>query len=687
MKSDVCVQNTNDFSTVSKVSAASMGYFTDEFQKFFVSRTSRRSPLIHRGYCVRSQAISHCIGEFLQDTQDCAHRQVLSLGCGFDSLYFRMCGNLEAEGSACFWEVDFPAVVKRKRQVIAGSEELKRALGDRADYDGSGCSVLLSEDYKLLGVDIGDIAALDSALDGAGLRWNCPTLVLAEVVLCYMDPTRSTDVIGWAARRFPHSRFVLYEQFSPCDPFGQVMMNHFVSLNSALRSVAAYQRLEDQERRFLQEGWEKCRVLDMNEFSALCIPDLEKMRIESLEPFDEFEELHLKCSHYFILAASRGTLADCTALRPLCDTYIEFSVLPAPEFCGSLPVNPLTTSVRGLRRFGHRSCSVSSQVIISAGGFGEGDGKHRRLDDIHLLLRKDEAWGREMNTGQWDGRLLHSLTPLTGGHVLVLGGRFSPSRPANGAHILQYDEETQSVKMTPRDLHPELHRWRHTATEVSLHGQRYVFVFGGRSVPPAALREDGLFLQVEELRWVQVRVLGTAPPWCHSHSCSGWKGGAVISGGLLKSGLPTGSIYILHPRQTHFEWEKLETSPPLTPRYAHTSHVIGDRLLLVGGVWIHRRGVPGLAVVDLKTGQVSEFQLNTASLTWPLMLHGHSSVLLQDSKQIVILGGGGTCFSFGTHLNAQPVVVDLSSAPSHAVPLGLGADGPAGLTSVPMSSS
>lgn len=76
-----------------------------------------------------------------------------------------------------------------------------------------------------------------------------------------------------------------------------------------------------------------------------------------------------------------------------------------------------------------------------------------------------------------------------------------------------------------------------------------------------------------------------------------------------------------------------------------------------------------------------------ASLTWPLMLHGHSSVLLQDSKQIVILGGGGTCFSFGTHLNAQPVVVDLSSAPSHTVPLGLGADGPAGLTSVPMSSS
>ncbi|XP_018427316.1 PREDICTED: tRNA wybutosine-synthesizing protein 4 [Nanorana parkeri] len=659
MKSDVCVQNTNDFSTVSKVSAAAMGYFHDEFQKYFVGRTSRRSPLIHRGYCVRSQAVNHCIREFLQDTKDCAHRQVLSLGCGFDALYFRMCGNLGAEGSTCFWEVDFPAVVERKRRVIAETETLRKMLSKNADCDGPACSILLSEDYKLLGVDLGDLSSLHSALDSAGLTWNCPTLVLAEVVLCYMDPDRSTDVIGWAARRFPHSRFILYEQFSPCDPFGQVMMNHFVSLNSALRSVAVYPRLEDQERRFLHEGWEQCRVLDMNEFSALCISDLEKRCIESLEPFDEFEELHLKCSHYFILVASQGLLAECPALRPICDTHREFSVLPAPEFCGSLPVDPLPASVCGLRRFGHRSCPVSSQVIISAGGFGEGDGKHRRLDDIHLLLREDDTWRREMNASQWDGRLLHSLTLLTGGQVLALGGRFSPSRPANGAHILQYDVVTQSVKITPRDLHPELHRWRHTATEVSLHGKKYTFVFGGRSVPSAALQEDGLFLQEDEPRWVQVQVMGTAPPRCHSQSSSGWKGAAVISGGLLESGLPTGSVYILQPRQTHFEWEKLETSPPLTPRYAHTSHVIGDKLLLVGGVWIHRRGVPGLAVVDLKTGQVGEFQLDTASLTWPLMLHGHSSVLLQDSKQIVILGGGGTCFSFGTHLNAQPVVVDL----------------------------
>lgn len=60
-------------------------------------------------------------------------------------------------------------------------------------------------------------------------------------------------MIGWAARRFLHSRFVLYEQFCPEDAFGQVMVKHFESLNSALRSVSVYPRLQDQEQRFIQK--------------------------------------------------------------------------------------------------------------------------------------------------------------------------------------------------------------------------------------------------------------------------------------------------------------------------------------------------------------------------------------------------------------------------------------------------
>ena len=44
------------------------------------------------------------------------------------------------------------------------------------------------------------------------------------------------------------------------------------------------------------------------------------------------------------------------------------------------------------------------------------------------------------------------------------------------------------------------------------------------------------------------------------------------------------------------------------------------------------------------------------------MLHGHSgisSIPVLTERQIVVVGGGGNCFSFGTHLNATPVLLTL----------------------------
>ena len=42
----------------------------------------------------------------------------------------------------------------------------------------------------------------------------------------------------------------------------------------------------------------------MNTFYFQCIPLEERQRIDKLEPFDEYEELNLKYSHYFILTAA-----------------------------------------------------------------------------------------------------------------------------------------------------------------------------------------------------------------------------------------------------------------------------------------------------------------------------------------------------------------------------------------------
>uniref|UniRef100_A0A803KKM8 tRNA wybutosine-synthesizing protein 4 n=1 Tax=Xenopus tropicalis TaxID=8364 RepID=A0A803KKM8_XENTR len=609
MKSNSRVQSTNDCSTLSKVSAASLGYFEDEYQKNFVNRNCRRSPLIHRGYCVRSQAVTHCINEFIRDTQSCDHRQVVSLGCGFDSLFFRL--RMQSESPLCVWEVDFPSVVKRKCLLIEQSGDLRDLLGSYVTPDGNGPLVLLSQGYKLLGVDLTEVSSLDAALNLAGLSWDCPTLVLGEVALCYMDPARSTALIGWAAERFRDSRFVLYEQSCPSDPFGRVMTSHFASLNSPLLSLSEFPHIQDQEQRFLHKGWKTCRALDMNEFCASCVPLPEVQRIHNLEPFDEFEELHLKCSHYFILVASQGFLAEHPCLCPVPERCTEFEMGPRPVPSGSLAAVPFPVPVTGLRRFGHRSCHMASHGVVTTGGFGEKDGRHQRLMDLHVLLRGGDGWDQEQTMEGWDGRLLHSLTPLSEGRgILALGGRFSPTRPAEGALILEHVAGGCTVKVTQMNLQPDIQRWRHTATEVDLSGHSYVFVFGGRSVSTLAL-QDSMFLCLEKMSWDQVEVSGCPPAARHSHSSCSWKGGAVISGGLLQSGLPSASIHLLMLRTPHFLWQQLETIPALTPRYSHSSHVLGEKLLLVGGIWVHCRSVPGVTVVDLNTGHSVEYEIDT----------------------------------------------------------------------------
>ena len=44
----------------------------------------------------------------------------------------------------------------------------------------------------------------------------------------------------------------------------------------------------------------------MNTFYECCVEEEEKGRMEALEPFDEFEEWHLKCNHYCITAGLQG---------------------------------------------------------------------------------------------------------------------------------------------------------------------------------------------------------------------------------------------------------------------------------------------------------------------------------------------------------------------------------------------
>ncbi|XP_017558529.1 tRNA wybutosine-synthesizing protein 4 isoform X1 [Pygocentrus nattereri] len=663
---DAAVQGTNDSSVVSKVSAAAKGYFQDDLLQHFVCKVSRRAPLINRGYYVRWQAVDHCVKQFLRVTGSCVSRQILSLGAGFDSLYFR----LHAEGAlerVVVFEVDFPDVARRKAALISGDDRLKDSLLELDLLAQSGPVYVRSAQYNLLGVDVRNEREAEGVLSGAGLQWDRPTLVLSEVVLTYMETEWSDAVIGWAARILPQALIVMYEQIRPDDPFGRVMQNHFLKLNSKIHALCQYPNTSAQSQRFLQKGWEKCVCLDMNQF-YFCLSKDERERVEKMEPFDEFEEWHQKCSHYFILTASKGSLTSPALLNPPYESLIP---LMAPELESfSMAVRPLE-GAPCVEMVGMASSVLEPGLLLLSGGFGRGG----RRTAATALIRGKTGW--TCATVELDGdkgvRLYHALTPVPGWGAVITGGRTSPLNPIDSVLKVTYSLNDQadpqtvqlSVEKTVCTGQAPKPRWRHTATLLNHGGRNYIFVFGGCTEREPVLG-DAHFLCLENQHWTDVPLEGCFPEPRHSHSACAYRGGLVIFGGLGQGGVPLGDVILLKSMSRGFIWERLQLQSALVPRYSHTAHVIGENLVVVGGVWIQADGVPGVAVINLTTGGSVEVNIDTSSVPWPLMLHSFCSELLDsEGAELVLIGGGGNCFSFGTHLNNHPVTLDLRPVLDH----------------------
>ncbi|KAF2984959.1 hypothetical protein EK904_000383 [Melospiza melodia maxima] len=563
------------------------------------------------GYYIRARAVDHCVQDFLLKTQSLPRTQILSLGAGFDSLYFRL-KDMGLLQHTVVYEVDFPDVACQKAALIKGVKELSALVGD-AGGEGLGAITISGDDYKLLGVDLSELPELERTLEEAGLNKEIPTLFIAEVVLTYMETARSDALIQWAAERFPRACFLLYEQVQPQDPFGHIMQQHFRQLSTALRSLELYPDCPAQHRRFLAQGWTECSVMDMNEFFTCCIPEDEQQRVQTLEPFDEYEEWHLKCSHYFVLAASKGMEPSWTPLSPIPRRAGPVGVagsVPA-AVCAGLSGAP------GLRRYGHRSVLVKPNVIVTTGGFGEERGQHCRVRNVHLLSR---------HAGRWEAVCVTQNAPDQ-----RWGGRTSPSSTGLGMLWLKFPRTCGASG--PGDVAVELASLQPDAEAAALREQ-YLFVYGGRSALQPVLG-DWHFLHAPELSCTAIPVDGPVPESRHSHSACSWEGGVLIAGGLGAAEQPLG--------------------------YSHTAHVHEGKLLLVGGVWFHASSVPGVTVIDLMTGLCFNYVINVEHLEWPLMLHNHSSVFLPDEKELLVIGGGGNCFSFGTHLNPEPVLLSLSS--------------------------
>lgn len=236
-------------------------------------------PEIKQGYWARVRAIEMIVEQFIevgvcrlsreqlepfvQKTNGTG--QILSVGCGFDTLYFRLVAAKRADVQkyvevwCCFFGgrkysralLDGLLVGDDKEDRYDYATKWKSAQGDarreewcveKNEMSGSAKAILAgapvqvassrcdmhAPPYHLLGADLRQEKELETKLDAAGIDYRCglknafgkvrsfaysaPTLIIAECVFVYMANDATLNLLKFFTQRFTQCAIVNYDQ-------------------------------------------------------------------------------------------------------------------------------------------------------------------------------------------------------------------------------------------------------------------------------------------------------------------------------------------------------------------------------------------------------------------------------------------------------------------------------------------
>jgi len=454
------------------------------------------------------------------------------------------------------------------------------------------------------------------------------------------------------------------------------MIQHFDNLHTPLRSIHQYPQLSDQEHRFLQAGWRSAHAISLwelwNDLSFLT--EEQRLGLNDVEPFDEWEDFVLFASHYFLLEASNGVL-DRRAMSNGNTAHHNSTTIDdtncSSTWCKS-PMNftPFATvgSPRNVRRRFGAPLSLSPGVIGHHGGLGSQS--RNSSTDVY----REENAGHErpvLPPGAIEARMCHTITCLKDGSSLLVGGRSSPDH-ARSDSWLGRNQSWRRVDDLPFPV------YRHCACSVvRSDGEEAVLIFGGRTNSRDALNH--WLLWRDSTGWIPVSASGdTISPrfGAAMASTSGCQG--IVLGGMGAEG----TIY-----QDMWLWEVADVdgspsitlvkcmnsfistkiSPALVYRFGACVVQSSIGILLVGGV--ADRVLPNrFACICLpETPDNSLQSAEPFAIEWsrsmksqdrPLLV-GHS--VLKQCGSVIIVGGGVNCFSFGTYWNQSVCTLDSST--------------------------
>ncbi|KAL8800511.1 MAG: hypothetical protein Q9200_007222 [Gallowayella weberi] len=600
----------------------------------------------------------------------------------------------------------------KKAAVILEQRDMKDILGriQSNDQKGSATSsqkpgkgspiVIRSDKYVGIGCDLRDIAQLNETLEEELHLDSCLILCTAEVSITYMDVASADALIQWVAQ-YNDVRFCLLEQILPDGqnhPFAQKMMQHFEKLGTPLNCVRKYPSLKDQETRFLQAGYHTAKGRTLWDFwqdPSATTPEVRR-RINTVEPFDEWEEFALFSSHYLILEARKSSATaphanETETLIPnkhLSDHQPNTQVFPAfhgsearstPSVEGKVTqemsevhLQMVGSEVRTRRKFG-AMIRFSEKTVGLHGGIGN-EGRLNTTDRYELPGIRAESKILCNPPLDMQARVCHTITALDDSRCLLVGGRTSPDIALRGCW-LRHSGQWRSVQELPIPL------YRHCATAVA-YGTEYagVLVFGGRTTGGVVV--NSWWFWQETTGWDEVLVTEQIIPRfgaaiTSTGTCYGLLVGGMTEEGILCEGIWGWDIEYGGGRDPKLQLN-LKGGLQIAPRMGACLIWSTAGLLLIGGISksLIPYGEEILCLSKRPYGQDTEIDilapvpLNVDFGEHRMLLVGHAAYAVGNT--LLLAGGGAVCFSFGSYWNlktwtlnfSMPWIADVANPPS-----------------------
>ncbi|KAI9809943.1 MAG: hypothetical protein M1825_000376 [Sarcosagium campestre] len=552
---------------------------------------------------------------------------------------------------ATFVDVDYPQLVEEKCKIILQNKELSDLLPKPIEAQRIGTIPLRTRNYVAVACDLSHVEELAAILKDVIVDHGS-VLFTAEVSIAYMKNEAANAVFAWASI-YRNAHFCTLEQFLPDgedDPFANTMLKHFRKLQSPLRSVQQHPSLDSQHQRFYTNGWSSVNVRDL--WSLWCDSDFvkvdERVHLNSIEPFDEWEDFALFASHYFLLVATNSqTREEGTAICGFSDA--------SSRTRDDLEAKRLDAEVRfahheNLTGLGRRRFAAPFQVAGSVVNHG-GTGTIGRLGTVDSFSRGKDSSRVAEGDRQILTRMCHSISAVDGNTVLLAGGRTSPEHARSDSWLYQSDTKVwKKVGSLPCG------RFRHCATSISA-GK--VLLFGGKTSDGSIL--DDWLVWSRENGWQEVITREPAPR-------KRFGADMIVTGpdyGILVGGMAEdGSILA-----EYWEWQFGKDEGAANISFRDRSQEIlrlpggfdfccrfGARLspsawgtMIIGGVIGGTPLIREKETLVIDTSTLDIFKLRDLPDGPRPLLVGHS--VLSIDNEVLILGGGAVCFSFGSHWN------------------------------------